>query len=122
MLSGPYQYVSPYVKKADDMGDATLSKVDERFPVVKKPTGELRDNAQSMVSLPFRKGMEGKDHILSLYSSEYKKAGGEGLVSHAKGTVSTAFIVSTQTVMVVGNWLSAGKEEAKGTIQEKTNN
>merc|ERR1711939_680096 len=36
-LTKPYQYVSPYITKADSLGDSTLSTIDSKFPVVKKP-------------------------------------------------------------------------------------
>merc|ERR1712093_336336 len=49
-LTKPYQYVSPYITKADSLGDSTLSTIDSKFPVVKKPTGELIDNGKAAIA------------------------------------------------------------------------
>ncbi|KAH8653913.1 14-3-3 domain-containing protein [Ilyonectria robusta] len=35
-FSKPYQYVSLYVQKVDSIGDKSLDRIDERFPVVKR--------------------------------------------------------------------------------------
>jgi len=122
ILKTPYQYVSPYVKRADDIGDQTLSKVDERFPVVKKPTGELYADAKGIILLPYHKGVEGKEHVFRLYTAEHKKVGGDGLISHAKSVVSTIIIVGGETLGWFLETLSAKKEEAKETFNEKANN
>ena len=110
------------MKKADEIGDQTLSKVDERFPVVTKPTNELYADAKTIIMLPYRKGMQGKDHVLDLYSTQYKKAGGEGLLTHAKSLVSTVLIVSSETLTWVGSFWSAKKTEAKESVNDKLNN
>lgn len=120
-FSKPYQYVSPYVKKADSFGDTTLSKVDARFPIVKKPTGELYADAKSVVFFPYRKGMESKDHFVTTYSDEYKKVGGDGIVTYGKALISTTIIITSETVSWVGEFLTAKKAEAKDAV-EKVNN
>lgn len=122
VLKTPYQYVSPYVKRADDIGDQTLSKVDERFPVVRKPTGELYAGAKGIVLLPYQKGVEGKEQVLSLYTAEHNKVGGDGLISHAKTVVSTILIVGGETLGWVLGTLNAKKEEAKEKYDEKAHN
>ncbi|KAG7137420.1 hypothetical protein HYQ46_008540 [Verticillium longisporum] len=40
-LAGPFEFVRPYLQKADTFGDQALSKVDQQVPFVKKPTNEL---------------------------------------------------------------------------------
>jgi hypothetical protein len=123
-LQKPYQYVSPYVKKADDLGDKALSKVDERIPVVKKPTGELYSEATDLVLFPYHKGIAGKDHLLSVYSSEYKKAGGENghnLVVYGKAAVGTAIVVTAEALQVLTGFLGQKKAQAQSAV-EKANN
>jgi hypothetical protein len=120
-FSKPYQYVSPYVIKADSLGDQTLSQIDQRFPVVKKPTGELYTDAKNVVLLPYRKGLEGKDHVLKTYSDEVKKVGGESIVTYSKALVTTALIVSSETISWVGSFLSVKKAEAKDAAKEASN-
>lgn len=90
--------------------------------MVKKPTGELYADAKTVVLLPYRKGMEGKEHVFKLYSSEYEKVGGEGLVTHAKTFITTVLIVTSETLSWVGRVLQTKKDEAKETVNEKTNN
>ncbi|ROV97448.1 hypothetical protein VMCG_06837 [Cytospora schulzeri] len=126
-LSKPYQYVEPYVKKADDLGNKALAKVDERFPVVKKPTNEIYTNAKGLVLFPLHKGFEGKDHLLDVYSSEYKKANGEngnnfGLIPTGKAAVATALVITGETVRFIGDFLSAKKEQTHNAVDNKVNN
>lgn len=121
-LSKPYEYVSPYVKKADSLGDSTLSTLDTKFPSVKKPTGELYDNAKGTAFFPIRKGMEGKDYVLNTYNSEVKKVGGEGLVTYGKAAVTTTLIISSDALTWLSNVLSAKKEQTKEVVNDKLNN
>jgi hypothetical protein len=109
----PYEYVSPYVKKADSIGDQTLAKIEEKFPVVKKLIGELYTEAKGLVFFPLRKGLEGKDHVVKTYSDECTKSGEAGIVTYGKALVTTAFILGNETVSWVSGFLSAKKQEAK---------
>lgn len=126
-LYKPYQYVEPYVKKADDFGNKALAKVDERFPVVRKPTNEIYTNAKDIVLFPLHKGFEGKDHVLNVYSSEYKKANGDngtgfGLIPTGKAAVATALVITGETVRLIGDFLSAKKEQTSNAVDNKVNN
>ncbi|KAI0107098.1 hypothetical protein GGR51DRAFT_517416 [Nemania sp. FL0031] len=114
----PYQYVSPYVKKADTMGDDALSKIDERLPALKKPTDELVSEGKAIIFFPVRKGLETKGYVVDVYNSEYKKVGGDGLVTSGKALISTGLVVTSVALTWVGDYLRAGKVQAK----ETTNN
>ncbi|KAI0843580.1 hypothetical protein F5Y06DRAFT_291494 [Hypoxylon sp. FL0890] len=114
-IAKPYQYISPYVKKADAVGDNTLTKIDERLPVLKKPTNELWTDGKNLVFFPVRKGLETKDHVLDVYGSEYKKVGGDGLVTSGKALVSTGLVVTSEALAWIGDLLRAGKVQAKET-------
>jgi hypothetical protein len=121
-FSKPYQYVSPYIKRADSLGDKTLSKVEERFPVVKKPAGEIYRDARDLVLLPYRTGLAGKDHVLETYSGECKKVGGDNLVTYGKALLTTTLIVSTEVIQTLGGLWAAKKEQTKSAMDEKVNN
>lgn len=118
----PYQYVSPYVKKADSIGDSTLTKLDSTFPVVKKPTGEILDNAKGYAYFPVSKATEGKDYVLKTYNSECKKVGGDGIVTLGKAAVTTTLIVSSDALSWLSQFLAAKKAETKEVVNEKLNN
>jgi hypothetical protein len=121
-FSKPFQYVSPYVKKADDLGDKTLSKVDEKFPIVKKPTNEIFNDAKTIALFPLRVGQTGKEHVFSTYEVEFKKVDGNGLASYGKAAITTALILTTETLTTVSSYLNNRGKDAKETISEKANN
>ncbi|KAL7762803.1 hypothetical protein ACKLNR_006161 [Fusarium oxysporum f. sp. zingiberi] len=97
-FSKPYQYVSPYVQKVDSLGGNALDRIDKRFPVVKKPTEELYRDTRALILLPYHKGLEGKDHVFQVYSSEAKKNEQAGLVAHGKAAATTVLVVSNGTL------------------------
>jgi hypothetical protein len=121
-LSKPYQYVSPYVKKVDDLGEKALSKVDEKLPVVKKPTQELVNDAKTIVYFPIRVGQTGKEHVFSTYEQEYKKVGGDGLLTYGKALLTTALILTTEFYTTASNFLGNKKNEVRQVVDEKTSN
>ncbi|KAL3960197.1 hypothetical protein ACCO45_005314 [Purpureocillium lilacinum] len=115
----PYGYISPYVQRADSIGDKALDRVDERFPVVKKPTNELYNDTRSLILLPYNKSIEGRDHVFQVYSSEIKKAEQQGIVAQGKAAVSTALVVSNETLSWLSSLLTAKKAEAAKLVNEK---
>ncbi|KAK2475960.1 hypothetical protein H9L39_11184 [Fusarium oxysporum f. sp. albedinis] len=100
-FSKPYQYVSPYVQKVDSLGGNALDRIDKRFPVVKKPTQELYRDTRALIILPYHKGLEGKDHVFQVYSSEAKKNEQAGLVAHGKAAATTVLIKKAETTNTV---------------------
>jgi len=121
-FSKPYQYVSPYISKADSFGDSTLSTLDSKFPVVQKPTGELYTDGKAIVFFPLKKGNEGKDYVFGVYGSEKKKVGGQGIVTNGKAALATGLIVSSDAVGWLMSFLQQKKAEAKEVTNEKLNN
>ncbi|KAJ1338634.1 sporulation-specific protein 4 [Microdochium nivale] len=112
-LAGGYEYVSPYVKRADDMADHALSKMDERIPALKKPTDELWADGMTLIYFPVNKGTEARDHVIGVYNSELKKIGGDGLVVNGKALVSAGLVITTETLVWVGDLLRAGQAKSK---------
>lgn len=121
-LNKPYGYVWPYLEKADQLGDQTLSKVDQRFPAIKKPTDELYADAKTLVLLPYNKSLEGRDHVLGVYTAECKRLGGENLVTYSKALVGTVVAIGGETIGWVGNLLGTKRAEIKELVNEKANN
>merc|ERR1711977_800801 len=58
---------NPYGAKSVSLGDSALSPTDPKFPVVKKPTGELIDNGKAIVFFPLKKGTEGKEYVVGVF-------------------------------------------------------
>ncbi|PTB67572.1 hypothetical protein BBK36DRAFT_1158404 [Trichoderma citrinoviride] len=120
-LSKPYGLISPYFQKADSLGDQTLDRIDERFPIVKKPTGDLYNETRGLILLPYQKGLEGKEHVFKVYASELKKLEQDGVVAQGKAAVSTAFVVSNETLAWLSNLVAVKKAEASDATKEKIN-
>lgn len=121
-LSKPYQYVSPYISRADSLGDSTLSTIDQKFPVVKKPTNELFDEGKAIVFYPLKVGNEGKEYVFGVFGSEKKKVGGEGVLTLGKAVVATGLVVSSDAFGWLSGFLSRKKTEAKEVVSEKSGN
>ncbi|KAJ6436297.1 perilipin-like protein, Mpl1 [Purpureocillium lavendulum] len=116
-----YGYISPYVQRADSLGDKTLDRIDERFPVVKKPTNKLYNDTRRLILLPYNKSVVGRDHVFQVYRSKITEAEQQGLVPQGKAAVSTALAVSNETL----SWLKSvirQKEVARATQSRKKMN
>ncbi|KAI9801513.1 MAG: hypothetical protein M1833_002745 [Piccolia ochrophora] len=121
-LSGPYQYVSPYVAKADSLADTGLSKVEDTFPIVKTPTDKLKGTVFDTVFFPVRLASDSKDYVFKTYGSEYKKVGGEGIVTSGKAVITTSLVVTSDSLGWLSSFLGAKKEQTKHVVNEKSKN
>ncbi|KAH7190479.1 hypothetical protein DER44DRAFT_851419 [Fusarium oxysporum] len=108
-FSKPYQYASPYVQKVDSLGSKTLDRIDERFPVAKKPIEELYQDTRALILFPYHKSLEGKDHVFQVYNSEVKKNEQTGLVVYGKAAATTVLVVSNETL----SWISSPLHQKK---------
>lgn len=119
-LAKPYQYVSPYVQKADNFGAGALTKIDEKFPIVKESTESIQAKGKQVVLYPVVKTRETTDHLFSVYNSEVKKVGGQGVVTTGKALISTGLVLTTEALNWIGDILRSGKEKAKEAKEEAT--
>ncbi|KAH6610284.1 perilipin mpl1 [Trichoderma cornu-damae] len=117
----PYGYVSPYFQKADSFGDKTLDRLEERFPIVKKPTGDIYNETRGLILIPYQKGLEGKEHVFNIYAAELKKLEQEGVVAQGKAVVSTAIVVSNETLAWLSTLVAVKKADASEATKEKIN-
>jgi hypothetical protein len=118
----PASYAKPYASKADEFGDKLLTKVDERIPIIKSETQDIKKSISDVVYWPLTKGAETKDWVFSTYSNEYKKCGGDGYVASGKAAVTTPLVLGSEVLQWLSSFLQAKKEEAQKVVQEKTNN
>ncbi|KAL1978464.1 hypothetical protein VTN31DRAFT_1323 [Thermomyces dupontii] len=117
-LSGPYSYVAPFVEKADTLIDSGLSKVDERFPVLKKDTKSIQETIVDTASRPLRLASDVQQRVLDTYGSEYKKFGGNGLIAGTKAAISTGLVISQESLAWLSSVLGAKKEQAQGAVNK----
>ena len=114
----------PYVSRADDLADSSLSTVDSRFPIVKESTENLKSMVVDTVGYPRRvvaevivRGQhfadEKKEYVFKVYADEQEKIEGEGVVGKAKAGVTTGFVVSSELMSAIANYLGTKKETAK---------
>jgi len=117
-LRTPYSIVAPYVSKADSLADTGLTKVDERFPVVKEDTEKLKGTVVDYAKYPLTFAGQGKEYLFSTYDDEYKKTGGEdGIVHTAKAIVSTELKLAFDAY----GYLASFVTKKKGAVKEKVN-
>jgi hypothetical protein len=116
----PYSYTKPYVARVDQLGDSVLTKFDERVPILKTETAEIKSTAIDYAHWPLKKASEGTDWITSTYSQEYKKCGGDGVVAGGKAAITSTLILSSDVLGWLSSFLVAKKEQAKDAVKEKT--
>ena len=121
-LKTPVSYASPYVAKADEVAANLLGMVDEKVPIVKKETAEVKDTVVSYALWPLVQANQTKDYALGTWSSEYKKCGGDGVVAGGKAMITSSLVITSDVLTWVSNFLSAKKAKAKQVAQEQTNN
>lgn len=119
IVQNPYSYISPYAKKVDEMGDSTLSTIDEKFPVVKKTDfNTIKSNAHDAISFPFKVANDSKDYVFSTYSDEYKKAGGQGLVQVGAAVVRTELHIAQDVYQTIASYLGPKKDQAQTELSK----
>lgn len=112
-LKTPYSYLSPYLSRADELGDNGLSKVDHRFPIVKEDTSKLKQTVVDYASLPLVLAGRGKEYVFGTWQDEYSKTRGEdGMIKNVKALVSTELKFGLDAYNLVSKYLSKGKKEA----------
>lgn len=119
-LKGPYSYLAPYVSKADELGDKSLSKIEEKVPIVKSETQEIRQTAFDFALWPLETAGNTKDYVLKTYGQEYKKCGGDGVIAGGKAAITSSLVISADFLSWVSSLLKAKKDEARETVKEKT--
>ncbi|KAK4122786.1 hypothetical protein N657DRAFT_480253 [Parathielavia appendiculata] len=92
LLNKPLSYVTPYVQRVDEFGDQTLSKVEEKYPVVKKPSPELINEAKKVAYAPMR-------HVTEVYNGSLQRTPGGYVVASGKAAAKTVMYVSAESAV-----------------------
>ena len=141
-LEKPYGYAKPYVAKADELADTGLSRVDERFPIVKEETGSLVEKGKGVVWWPFSVAGQGRDYVMNTWNGESgrlsyhlrrsrigsltfcclldeytktasHKSRGPGLTTSLMAIVSTELKIASDFFQAVADFLGPKYEESK---------
>ena len=118
---GPYSYFAPYVSKADELGDKSLSKIEERVPIVKSETEQIKNSAFGVLYWPLGKFDDGKKYAFSTYNSQYENARGDGLVKFSRALFGTGLTFTADALDLVDSIVRTKSQEGKEVVQEKTN-
>lgn len=97
LLHKPLAYVTPYAQRVDEFGDQTLSRVEARYPAVKKPSPELFKEARDAVYAPVR-------HVADVYHGAYEQASPAAASTEAGRGVSATLAsgrAAAKTVVLV---------------------
>lgn len=115
----PYSVVSPYLAKADSLGDSSLNSVDNHFPALKSTNMEkLRGTASDAAHYPFKLAGNGRDYVFSTYDDEYKKVGGEGIQTTAKAIVSTQLRIASDAFHAAGDYIEPKKQQFQAEVEK----
>jgi hypothetical protein len=107
-LKTPYSYISPYLLRADELGDTSLSKLEQRVPIVKEDTTKLKELAFSPVN-----------YLFGTYQDEYKKTQGpEGVIKTVKASISTELKVAHDAFNFAVEYWNKGRQQAKNKADE----
>ncbi|EEQ84373.1 pathogenesis associated protein Cap20 [Blastomyces dermatitidis ER-3] len=117
-FSKPYTYVRPYVAKADSLGDEGLKRVEDRFPIVTKDTETIKGTLKGYIHLPLRVVEEGKNHVLQVYSSEYKNCGGgDGYVTVGKAVITTGLTITSESLAWLRSYITKAEEKGRQGVE-----
>ncbi|KAF1963747.1 hypothetical protein CC80DRAFT_397613 [Byssothecium circinans] len=118
-LQTPYSYLSPYLSRADELGDNGLSKVDTRFPIVKEDTSKLKETVRGYVGVPLQLVGQGKEYVLGTWNDEYNKTRGQnGVVKSVKALVSTELKIGIDGYHLALEYLQRGKKEGSKKVDQ----
>ena len=109
----PLSYLKPYLSRADDLGDASLARLDAAFPVVKEKPETLRRRAGHVARTPHRLVGDGKNYVVGAWNDEYRKVGGQpGVAKTVRAALSTELRIGADAYAVVLSLLRRGKDSA----------
>lgn len=104
------------------MADTGLTKVDQKFPIVKEDAEKIKGSIFELVGLPIKLAYSGKDYVFTTYGNEYKKCGGKTYIDAGKAVITTSLVVTSDSLSWLSAYLSQKKEEAKEAAKDKSSN
>jgi hypothetical protein len=90
LFNKPLAYVTPYAQRVDELGVQTLARVEERYPIVKKPSPELLRAGREAAYAPVR-------HVTDVYRGAYQKeTTGYTTIATGRAAAKTVAVVSVE--------------------------
>jgi hypothetical protein len=105
--------LSPYLARADALGDSGLTRFEERFPIVREDTQRVRGLAAEAAAAPLVAVRRGRDYLLETYSRERGEVPVNGLVGVGVAVVRTEWRVAADVLGAAMRWWAVGKAELK---------
>lgn len=107
-LRTPYSYLSPYLARADQLGDSGLSTLDSHLPIVKEDTHKLKEYAFWPLS-----------YLHDTWQDEYSKTQhNNGLLKMGVAAFSFELRMLSDACDLVLLYLNKGKEHAKKKVDD----
>lgn len=107
-LRTPYSYLSPYLARADQLGDDGLSTLESHLPIVKEDTETLKQYAYSPVH-----------YVQDAWQDEYNKTQyNNGVLKMGVAAVSFELRMLSDACDVLLAYLNKGKEQTKKKMDE----
>ncbi|USP74875.1 hypothetical protein yc1106_02149 [Curvularia clavata] len=107
-LRTPYSYISPYLARADQLGDNGLSTLESHLPIVKEDTQKLKQYAYSPVH-----------YVQGTWQDEYNKTHyNNGVLKMGVAALSFELRMLSDACDVVLAYLNKGKEQTKKKVEE----
>lgn len=111
--------VVPYLESVDGFGDRSLSTIDDHFPALKSTDFEkLKGTTYEVVTFPFKVAGSARDYAFNTYNDEYKKTGGEGLVTSGKALFSTQLRIAAEALQAAGEFIGPKRDEIHANYEK----
>jgi hypothetical protein len=106
-LQRPYSVAHPYLTKADELGDTSLTTLESYVPVVREDTATLKQYAIA----PYK-------YVSGTYQQQYERTGGQqGLVKLGLAALSTQLQIAQDAFGVVREYWNTS--DARQKVNEK---
>lgn len=131
-LSPYLSKAAPYVTRADELAESGLGKIEERFPIVKEPTENIKNTVVDTIGYPrklvgevYVRGSDlakdTKEYVFSIYGDELARQDNTkgGYIPKAKAGVTTGLVVSSELMGAIAAYLGNKKDQAKVEVDHK---
>lgn len=130
-LSPYLSKAAPYVTRVDELAETGLGKIEERFPIVKEPTENIKNTVVDTIGYPrklvgevYVRGSDlakdTKEYVFSIYDDELARQDSTkgGYIPRAKAGVAAGLVVSSELMGAIAAYLGNKKDQAKVEVDQ----